>query len=429
MKIINDKFSNRILEQEILASAILNNSVIDQAGDIITPNDFFFEENKIIYNYLVDNIRNYSITTLSSYFNLNEKLLQVGGIAYLNEIIQNAQHILTVRELSMQLKNLSTKRAVDTILEENKENLAVGKVDQIINDIQSKLDKISTDDGENITVYNGDDLENDWRLNLQKKEDPIETGLSEVDKMLNGGIYQSELCVLGAAAGCGKTFFSQKIAINAISKNKVCVFVSLEMPKKSLYSRFISILSNINAFRIRIGNIYKNEEIFFNNSVNNFREMSKYLFVTEKSPMTVLDIQAVVKRINKKNKINLLVIDYAQIIRLREDRNLTEASLIKENVHFLANLARKYNIAVLLLSQLTKDKIEGKAGLSAFKGSAGLYEDADIAMTMWDDGNSNNPKTKNLRLDIVKNRNGMTGENNIIFDGSIGQFSINNNIF
>jgi replicative DNA helicase len=199
----------------------------------------------------------------------------------------------------------------------------------------------------------------------------------------------------------------------------------MEMSKRKIIARFISILSGINFFRVLINNVFEWERQKFNTALAEWKRTQKSFFIVEKLSMSPKEIEFCLKKSLKKSPIGLVVVDYAQIMKLRDSRNFNEASLIKENVNALAKMAQKYKIAVVLLSQLTKDKISGKVGLGSLKGSGGLYEDADCVIAMWAEEDQKE-KTKNLQMEILKNREGMSGGFSVVFNGEIGEFKQTN---
>jgi replicative DNA helicase len=416
-------------EQSILGTIILNNEYLRRVEDILEAKHFYFAENLAIYERIMgvkkDDVVANKIT-LQTFFNSNESIKAVGGQKYLLALLSEASAIIDIRDYAITIAELWRKRELLAALESIKENLESEKVENLLTKFEDTVKTID-DTSTTIQVFDGEEAIADWAFEAEKKEQlkPISSGLKTLDDMLNGGFHKEGLYVFAAASGCGKTFFSQNVILNALKLRIGVFFASMEMSKRKIMARFISILAKINFFRVLIANIFDWEKERFDLALREWQGYQKNFFIVEKMAMSPKEIEFAFKRSLKKSAIGLVVVDYAQILKLREGRNFNEASLIKENVNALAKLAQKYKVAVILLSQLTKDKISGKVGLGSLKGSGGLYEDADCVIAMWADEDSKD-KIKKLQIEVLKNREGLAGGFSITFNGDIGEFKETN---
>jgi len=409
-------------EQGILGTIILNNEYLRRVEDILEVKHFAEEAHKMIFEKILESKKEELVAntvTLKQFFDAN--FMNLEGSKYLSTLLAEASAIIDIRDYALVIIDLWRKRQLADVINQidfgtESLNSAIDKIDGAIKEIDSDLQTIQVFDGEESII--------DWAQQVEKKETltPIPTNLKTLDEMLNGGFHKEGLYVFAAASGCGKTFFSQNIILNALKLNLGIFFVSMEMPKKKIMARFLSILSKINAFRVYIGNIFEWEQEKFNYALKDWERKQKKFFIVEKVSLSPKEIESALKKVLRKSPVDLLVVDYAQIMKLREARNFNEASLIKENVNSLAKLAQKYKMAVILLSQLTKDKISGKVGLGSLKGSGGLYEDADCVIAMWQDEEKSKEKIKNLQMEVLKNRDGMSGGLSLQFNGDIGEF-------
>ena len=409
-------------EQGILGTIILNNEYLRRVEDILEVKHFAEESHKMIFEKILESKKEELVAntvTLKQFFDAN--FMNLEGSKYLSTLLAEASAIIDIRDYALVIIDLWRKRQLADVINQidfgtESLNSAIDKIDGAIKEIDSDLQTIQVFDGEESII--------DWAQQVEKKETltPIPTNLKTLDEMLNGGFHKEGLYVFAAASGCGKTFFSQNIILNALKLNLGTFFVSMEMPKKKIMARFLSILSKINAFRVYIGNIFEWEQEKFNYALKDWERKQKKFFIVEKVSLSPKEIESALKKVLRKSPVDLLVVDYAQIMKLREARNFNEASLIKENVNSLAKLAQKYKMAVILLSQLTKDKISGKVGLGSLKGSGGLYEDADCVIAMWQDEEKSKEKIKNLQMEVLKNRDGMSGGLSLQFNGDIGEF-------
>lgn len=416
-------------EQSILGTIILNNEYLRRVEDILEAKHFYEPAHQAIFARILE-VRQDQIVanqvTLKNFFDGNEFIKATGGALYLSTLLSEASSIIDIRDYAFLVVELWRKRELLNTIEEVKSGIESEKLDNLLTKLDDSIKKI--DDGiSTLQVFDGEESFEEWAEEADRKEvlKPIPSGLKTLDEMLNGGFHKEGLYVFAAASGCGKTFFSQNIILNALKLDLGVFFASMEMSKRKIIARFISILSRINFFRVLINNVFDWEKEKFNTALVEWKRTQKSFFIVEKLSMSPKEIELSLKKSLKKSPIGLVVVDYAQIMKLRDARNFNEASLIKENVNALAKMAQKYKLAVVLLSQLTKDKISGKVGLGSLKGSGGLYEDADCVIAMWAD-EEQKEKVKNLQIEILKNREGMSGGFSIVFNGDVGEFKQTN---
>lgn len=427
MELQFNQLNNLEAEQVILGTIIQNNKKLLRIEDIIEAKHFFYKENYLIFTKIVDYIKQDIVAdyiTLKQFFLEKEDL----SLDYLEFIIGKAVIIVDIRGYAIQVKELWQKRELIDIAKKIELDINL-PTNIIVNNINNVIKNIDSNCGA-IQVFDGEDAINEWESEYKKElSKPIPTGLSSLDEMLNGGLHKEGLYVLGAGSGTGKTFLSQNIMLQALRLEYGVFFASMEMSKRKIVARFLSILAKINSFRILVNNIFLVENEKFSDALSVWKKFQKNFFIVEKMSMSPDDIEFALKQSLKKSPIGLIVIDYAQIMKLREAKNINEASLIKENVNAIAKIAQKYKVAILLLSQLTKDKISGKVGLGSLKGSGGLYEDADCVIAMWSE-TEERERVKTLQMEVLKNRDGMSSGFSIKFNGEFGEFfEKNENIF
>lgn len=421
---------NEEAEQIILGTIIIKNAYYASVSDILEAKHFIVVDNQKIYEKIVELINNNEVAnlvTLNNFFVTEIK----EGKKYLTFLAQNASVAVDIRQYAYQIIELAKKRQLETLLANITRNIESASLVDMMNELDNGITQIDTT-AENIQLFGVNDLIQDWQANIEKENNlkPIPTKLPTLDKMLNGGLQKGGLYVLAASSGCGKTFFSQNIILNALKCDLGAYFVSMEMQKRKIFTRFISMLAKINSFRILKGNIYQHEELILRDAIKQWEGYKKTFLITDLVKLSANKIESALKRAIRKQPVDLMVIDYAQIMELRDARNINEASLIKENVVKLAQIAKKYDISILLLSQLTKDKISGRVGLGSLKGSGGLYEDADCVIAMWAEEDQPKNAIKKLKIEVLKNRDGLSGGLDVDFDGEFGKFiEVTNNDF
>lgn len=414
-------------EQQILGTIIVNQEYLRKVEDILISDYFSEPFHQVIYSKFFDLKKDgISINAI----NLKTFFAAEKQSEYLPVLLRStAELYCDIRDAAILLKEHYTKRKIHQLLSESIENLESSKVIDVCDNIINEIAKIDSDSRE-LEILTTEDmakaLENNWKLDLTSLSVP--TGLPNLDKMLNGGLYPKKLYVVGAAPGVGKTSFSQQIIQNALQKNIGVMFFSMEMERETILARFLSAICRINPFRIQINKIYNHEINHFDNATKKWGDLSRgKFFMSDKSGVDVSKMKQAIKKMQRKNRIGLVVVDYIQIIPLR-DAKINEATLIKENIDNLKAIAKEFNVAVLALSQLTKEDVVSKPTVKSLKGSGGINEGADTTALLWADGeSSDNTTNKSLKLMIAKNRNGSLGEVSINYDGEFGVFTENNN--
>lgn len=424
---LNHNFYSEEAENCVLGLIILNNSYYKSVCDSLQASHFFFPQNQAIFARLEEVIKNESLansTTLKQFFDSEESIKAAGGAKYLTQLLSEASSAIDIRDYANLIVDNYNKREQLATYEQAIENLKLGSATKVADQVLEKLSKMENESSV-VSVFDGSDMAAGLQQIWQKKPEAIESGIKTLDRMLNGGFFPQKLYVVGAAPGCGKTSFSQQIILSALRNGVNCLFFSMEMEKENVFTRFLSAMAKINPFRILLNNIFKHEEEKFNFACKEWEGIKDRVFITEKGSLTMAQIRATTKRIKRKHKIGLVVVDYIQIIQMRDSKNINEATLIKENVQALKELAKEFNVIVIALSQITKDALGGRPGLKALKGSGGIAEGADTVINMWTDSDQEQEanQIKNLNLEIAKNRNGISGTLSINFDGEFGIFT------
>jgi len=422
-------FFNLEAEQVILGAVILNNDYLRAVEDILTPESFYEPAHQEIFERIVKLKSDEMLAdrvSLKQFFDTNERVKAIGGARYILTLLAEAGAVINIREYAFLIRDNYSKRKISMLLNEAAASLADKSPLEISDNLTNELAKLDSDSKE-IVISEGSDLAQGlaelWNGDLSSR--CISTGLESLDAMLNGGFYPQKLYVIGAAPGCGKTSFAQQAILNGLENSIGCLFFSMEMEKENVLTRFLGYISRINPFRILSNRIFLHEKEGFDKSCGKWSELSKNFSMTEKGSLSLMQIKSVLKKVRRKRNLGLVVVDYVQIMHTRDSKNLNETTLIKENVTGLKELAKEFNVAVLLLSQITKEALGGRPGLKSLKGSGGIAEGADCVINMWNDNEERQEqnRVKHLNIEVAKNRNGRMGTLSILFDGEFGIFS------
>jgi replicative DNA helicase len=266
--------------------------------------------------------------------------------------------------------------------------------------------------------------ENIRRIEERGKLDGAYTGLPTGFKHLDDitlGLQPSDMIVLAARPGQGKTSLALNIAVNiALTGAKVLVF-SLEMSKGQLGERVLSTEAMVDSKEIRSGKAYRDTEKFERIVEASVRLSGANLFIDDKSGISIAEIKNKCRRQKQKGGLDLVVVDYLQLMDFgvvgraasRPENRQQEVSTLSR---MLKQLAREMECPVLVLSQLSRDIEKGgnrKPRLSDLRESGAIEQDADIVMFIHepeskeDDAGPDPDETR--MLTVAKHRNGETG--------------------
>ncbi|MBE6895286.1 MAG: replicative DNA helicase [Ruminococcaceae bacterium] len=257
----------------------------------------------------------------------------------------------------------------------------------------------------------------------------IPTGFSYLDKMLTG-LGRSDLVILAARPGMGKTSFVLNIATNVAKRGMPVAVFSLEMTKEQLTSRIISAEAHIDSQIMRSGNIQVDEWDNISRAVGEISDLPIYLDDT--SNVSVSDIKAKIRRLNQdpnKENVGLVVIDYLQLMSTGK-RNESRVQEISEITRNLKIMAKELNVPLICLSQLSRSAEKGQGrdarpALSDLRDSGSIEQDADVVLFLYRDAyysqDEDVDQTK-AECIVAKNRHGEVGKVYLGWDGAHTRF-------
>ncbi len=257
----------------------------------------------------------------------------------------------------------------------------------------------------------------------------IPTGFSELDKLITG-LNRSDLIIVGARPGMGKTAFALNIARNvAVQSGKTVCFFSLEMSRDQLAQRLLSSESMIESGKLRTADLSNEEWLRLSQAGERFKDVQMY--IDETSGITVPEMKAKLRRM--KN-VDLVIIDYLGLMQSakRTENRVQEVSDITRNLKIMA---KELGVPVICCAQLSRGtEVKGKShkpALSDLRESGSIEQDADIVLFMYREKYYQNENTDpNVEIDehkaeciVAKNRHGGLGSVDLYWDGQYTRFS------
>ena len=410
-------------EESVLGALLLDKDAVIAVAEFLSPDDFYDERHKEIYQAILSLYEERTpvdVLTVAERLKKQKDLKKIGGASYLTNIVNKVPTAAHVEHYGKIVKDQSVKRSlmkaatrlVEFSLDEGMSSADL--LDRAESEVFSLTQKHLT---KAFTLVRDTLAESFDRLDeLHKKGEGlrgIATGFIDLDNAL-AGLQKSNLVILAARPGVGKTAFALNISQHAsvIGKRTVGYF-SLEMSKEELVDRLSIAQADIDAWRLKTGKLSEEDFTKLSNAYGILAESK--LYIDDTPALSILEMRTKARRLQVEQGLDLIVVDYLQLARSRSLENrVQEVSEISQG---LKNLARELKIPVLALSQLSRG-VESrnikKPQLSDLRESGSIEQDADVVMFLWREDDENN---ENIMLDITKHRNGPLASVPLFFKG------------
>lgn len=414
---------SREAEESVLGALLIDKDAIIAIAEFLKPEDFYDERHKLIYEaalLLYDERVPLDILTISEKLKKKKALKEVGGVAYLADLANKVPTAAHVEHYGKIVKDASTKRSlmrvaatlVDMSMDEGIAS------DELLDKAESEIFSLTQKNVARAFVPVREALADSFdRLDeLHKQAEGIRgipTGFSDLDDAL-AGMQRSNLIILAARPGVGKTSLALNITQNVALKYKRPVgFFSLEMSREELVDRLLVAQADIDAWRLKTGKLSEEDFTKLSNAMGELAEAP--IYIDDTPGLSILEMRTKARRLQVESGVDLIVVDYLQLAksRLLENR-VQEVSEISQG---LKNLARELKVPVLALSQLSRaveQRGEKKPQLADLRESGSIEQDADVVMFLWRESDDD---TQSYHLDIAKHRNGPLRQINLYFKG------------
>ncbi|MCE2688213.1 MAG: replicative DNA helicase [Rickettsiales bacterium] len=416
-----EHLQNLEIEQQILGLTIQNKSYFDKIEDVIKVEYFSIPFHQKLFEKITEIRKTTNSDGLILVF-LNQYFIEEERQAIVS-MIHEASTFANIRDYAFSLIDLYQKRETLKAFEYFQNSIIETKYDVATSELLDKIAKLDNENQDNAKISTLEEIEKE--IASETKEDlHLPTGFKKLDEVLNGGLRKGNLTVLGARPAVGKTSWCQQVILNIAKQGKVCLFASLEVNNRQVYDKFVSINKSVPAWKIFQQKLNQSELIDYNKSKQELKEINDFIFVVDAS-QSIKQIEAMVRRHIAKRKLDLLVVDYIQIVKREYSKNISEATAIKEITTGLKQIAKKYNIAVLGLAQINREGVNGKEPtMNDLKGSGGIEEDADCIILLHRPvvDNEFTGLSPDGTFRVAKNRWGATKNIKFSFNGQITTF-------
>ena len=417
-------------EQAVIGSMLIDPECVPTVIEQLRPEDFYIEENRrifeTIYSMFNNAIRIDAVMVLdqlksAGYYD------DAGGRAYLMQLMDLTPTSAGVKEYASIVRDKSMLRAIATagaeierlaISEEGSASELAELAEQKIYNVRHGREIKGLSHIKSVIMDLYDQL--DERSRSDSDIPGISTGFRDLDYALTG-LNKSDLILVAARPGMGKTAFALNIALNAAksSKKDIVVF-QLEMSKDQLAGRFLASEALIESQKLKTGNLGEDDWIKIARATNALAKTK--IYVDDNPAITVAEIKAKCRRLG--DDLGLIVIDYLQLMQSgkKSDNRTQEVAEISRGLKIMA---KELNVPVVCLSQLSRaaeQRADKKPMLSYLRESGAIEQDADIVMFIYrDDYYNDESEHKNVaEIIIAKNRHGATGS---VYLQWIGQYT------
>ncbi len=410
-------------EASLLSALLIDPDAIIRVADSINPESFYDPGNKLVYaaiEALYEKRQPIDAITLTNQLKKMKKLQDIGGAARLAELSSVLSTAANVVEYAKVVTDAAIKRRLITIAGEMSEKAFDPSVEasDAMDLAEQHVFAISQDSGsQSFSPIKDTLVESFERLDeLQKSGGDIRgisTGFLDLDRLL-AGMQRSNLLILAARPGMGKTAFALNIAHHAAvtAKHKVGLF-SLEMSREELVDRLLVSQADIDAWRLKTGRLDQQDFLKISDAMGVLADAS--IYIDDTPGLSIFEMRTRARRLMTEHKIDLLVVDYLQLAQGRtKDNRVQEVAEISQG---LKNIARELKIPVLALSQLSRaveSRGERVPQLSDLRESGSIEQDADVVLFLY---RKDEDIRESVSLKIAKHRNGAVGDIDLYFKG------------
>lgn len=419
-------------EQAVLGSMLIDPRCIPTVIEALKPDDFYMETDRLIYDTIhqmflggrpID-----PVTVLDEMKSLGYKeaarrelFLQIiettptsSNVSEYAAIVRSKSMLRELQKVSSEIIALtrSEEESADTVADlaeqkiyavrQGREVQGFSSINEAIQEVYAHLDEMAANPG---------------------KLPGLPTGFSQLDQYI-GGLSKSDLILLAARPGMGKTAIALNMAVNAAKRSgKTVVIFQLEMSREQLATRMLSSEALIDSKKLRMGSLDDIDWERMAGAAESLQSMS--ILIDENSGITVPEMMAKCRRVG--SKLGLIVIDYLQLMHTpkRMDNRVQEVAEISRSLKIMA---KELNVPVLCCSQLSRgpeSRQNKRPMLSDLRESGSIEQDADIVLFIYrDDYYNDQSENRNCaELIVAKNRHGETGTVELQWMGQFTSFA------
>ena len=413
-------------EQAVLGAILIDKDAIIAVSQLIQPENFYDDIHGEIYQgmlSLYEERKPIDLLTLTDTLKKKKTFDKVGGSSYLSSLTNivptaaNSEYyagIIREKYVRRSLIQISSLITEDAFTEDKEANEILSTSEQQIFKISQEHVKQGFMHIKETLAESFDRLEELQRTGAGLRG--VETGFTDLDNLLSG-LQASNLIVLAARPGQGKTAFTINIAQHVAIANKLAVGVfSLEMSKEELVDRMLVSQSDIDAWKLKTGRLQEDDYDKLSVAMGALAEAP--IFIDDTPGLSIPEMRTKARRLQSEHNLKLLIVDYLQLVNpgKKFENRVNEVSYISQS---LKNMARELKIPVIGVSQLSRaveQRGGGKPQLADLRESGAIEQDADVVMFLYS-SDEEFTSQRIVNVLVAKHRNGPVGEKELLFRG------------
>jgi replicative DNA helicase len=429
-----NKIPNSIeAEIAVLGGLILDNESWEKIADILQVNDFYNEQHRKIYSCIVGLVSDntpFDVVTINEKVNTSD---DKSFSTYLSEIINQTPSSANIKAYANIVREQSILRQLISVSNNLIEKSRDGGIDSksLLDEAERTIFNISEESQKTNSGFQDiNKLVQESLKEIEKRAENgdavtgVATGFTDFDNKTTG-LQGGDLIIVAGRPSMGKTSFAMNLAEYASLKNDaVTAIFSMEMSGTQLSTRLISSMGRINQQKIRTGKLTDDDWPRLTNAIALLSKAN--IFIDDTPALTPTDIRARARRLKREKGLDLIVIDYMQLMQLsnNSENRATELSEISRS---LKALARELDVPVVALSQLNRsleNRTDKRPIMSDLRESGAIEQDADLIAFIYRDEvyNEDSPDKGKAEILVRKQRNGPIFTTTLTFLGECTRF-------
>lgn len=409
-----------VAEKSVLGSVLFSSEAFDEVIPLLQSSCFYADAHRRIFQCVhrmyEQGIRAIDAVTLAHELKKQGDFEEVGGAAYLNEIMSAVPHAAHAAYYARIVRDKWLQRSLIEACTESLKEAYHGndEVEDILAQAERRIFGIVEQQENNERISIDDILDATFqrifeRMDQEGSLSGLPTGLYGLDEYTSG-FQPTELIVLAARPSMGKTALVCNFAMTVARAGHGILLFSLEQSKLELAERLLCIHAKISGHKLRKGDLDEFEQHTLMEAANEMRTFP--IFIDDVAGRTMSQIAAISRRLKRRSQLDIVVIDYLQLIE-SEDRNMPREQQISSITRRLKFLAKDLNIPVIALAQLNRgveQREDKRPRLSDLRESGAIEQDADIVMFLHRP-EAYDPEDRPGEADLLvaKNRHGPIG--------------------
>lgn len=420
---------NTEAEDSVIGSMLIEKEAVLTALEILTPEDFYKEQNRIIFRRMAEMAEvpeAVDVVTLSDKLRSTGELEKIGGMAELARLanfvptaanVEYYARIVAEKAIARRLIAAATEIAAAAYRGAEEVDELLDRSEELIFQVARRRSRESYVPLKDVLVETLEKLE--YMASHGGDTVGIASGLGDLDR-LTSGFQPSDLIILAARPSVGKTSLGLNVARNVALKAGLPVLVfSLEMSKEQVAQRLLCSEAALSSQKLRNGFLNEEEWRRLSSALGRLGEAK--IFIDDTPSISVMEVRTKCRRLQAEHGLGMVIVDYLQLMRPSKKAENRQQE-ISEISRSLKGLARELNVPVIALSQLSRaveQRQKQIPQLSDLRESGAIEQDADIVMFLYSD--PEDPENT-IQLIVAKQRNGPTGTIRLFFSREICRF-------